>query len=166
MFPWVSEWMWAHETGLPSWRRDVRRHEDGSWNWKFLGKFIYRVTLAQDLCVHLEIVSLRTQDTHVCNILGCQGVCFIHIRRADFALSWMCECSIVVHLVLCGFSFHISLFPTVATGTTGAARSSARDLEKLEWFNRQKHCDSLHLSDIYHFSVHFIGQLINHMGLY
>lgn len=116
----------------------------------------------QDLWVHLEIVSLRVQDTHV---LGCQGLCFIHVRRPDFALSWMCECSIVVHLVLCGFSFHISLFPTVATGTTGAARSSARDLEKLEWFNRQKHRDSLHLSNIYYFSVHFIGQLMNYMGL-
>lgn len=120
----------------------------------------------QDLWVHPESVSLRVQDTHVCNVLGCQGLCFIHVRRPDFALSWMCECSIVVHLVLCGSSFHISLFPTVATGTTGAARSSARDLEKLESFNRQKHCDYLHLSNIYYFSVHFIGQLMNYMGLY
>lgn len=65
-------------------------------------------------------------------IMGCQDLCFIHVRRPGFALCWMCERSIVVHLVVCGFSFHISLFPTVATGTTGAARRLAKDLEKLE----------------------------------
>lgn len=75
----------------------------------------------------------------------------------------MCERSFVVHLVLCGFSFHISLFPTVATGTTGAAQSSARDLEKLEWFKQaETTADSLHLDDIYYLNVQVIVQLITY----
>lgn len=49
---------------------------------------------------------------------------------------WALWRSIVVHLVACGFSFHISLFPTIATGTTQPARRSARDLEKLEWLTQ------------------------------
>lgn len=43
---------------------------------------------------------------------------------------WALWCSIVVHHVACGFSFHISLFPTIATGTTKPAQCPARDLEK------------------------------------
>lgn len=49
---------------------------------------------------------------------------------------WALWRSIVVHLVACGFSFHISLFPTIATGTTQPAQRSARDLEKLEWLTQ------------------------------
>lgn len=79
----------------------------------------------------------------------------------------MCERSFVVHLVLCGFSFHISLFPTVATGTTGAARSSARDLEKLEWFKQgETTADSWHLDNICDLNVQVIVQLITYMALF
>jgi len=38
----------------------------------------------------------------------------------------------VFHLMACGFSFHISLYPTLATGTTQPAQRAARDVEKLE----------------------------------
>lgn len=57
------------------------------------------------------------------------------VERRGFAPKldvWASRRSIVVHLVACGFSFHIRLFPTIATGTTQPARRSARDLEKLE----------------------------------
>ena len=57
------------------------------------------------------------------------------VERQDLALNLECVSfagSIVVHLVACGFSFHISLFPTIATGTTRPEQRTARDLEKLE----------------------------------
>lgn len=68
------------------------------------------------------------------------------VERHGFALNldvWALQCSIVVHLVACGFSFHISLFPTIATGTTQPAQSSARDLEKLAWLTQAQTFTSL-----------------------
>lgn len=115
-----------NETGFPKWRRVEGRREDGSWNWNFLRRFICGVMLAGDLSIALTDMFSA--------VMGC--LCFIHVRRPGFAPSWMCERSIVVHLVVCGFSFHISLFPTVATGMTGATWCSARDLEKLEWLTQ------------------------------
>lgn len=61
------------------------------------------------------------------------------VERQGFAPNlnvWALRRSIVVHLVACGFSFHISLFPTIAAGTTQPAQCPARDLEKLEWLTR------------------------------
>lgn len=69
-----------------------------------------------------------------------QGFVFkLGVERHGFALNldvWALRCSIVVHLVACGFSFHISLFPTIATGTIWPALSPARNLEKLEWLTQ------------------------------
>lgn len=61
------------------------------------------------------------------------------VERQGSALNlnvWALWRSIVVHLVACGFSFHISLFPTIATGTSRPAQGSARDLEKLAWLTQ------------------------------
>lgn len=71
---------------------------------------------------------------------GQQGFVFkLGVERHGFALNlvvWALRRSFVVHLVACGYSFHISLFPTIATGTTHPAQCSARDLEKLKWLTQ------------------------------
>lgn len=71
---------------------------------------------------------------------GQQGFVYkLGVERHGFALNldvWALWRSIVVHLVACGFSFHISLFPTIATGTTQPAQCPARDLEKSEWLTQ------------------------------